>query len=245
MQLSRVSVASNSSEDITLKSVIFDLDGTLLDRDKSIAQFIAVQYDQLNPHLSHISKIDYTNRFIELDCHGYVWKDRVYQDLVTELAIKTISWQELLDDYEQQFQFHCLPFPDLVEMLDTLKQQGYLLGIISNGRGEFQTKAISGLGIQDYFDVILISELEQVRKPQPEIFQRAMTRLGVAAQASVFVGDNPEADIMGAKSAKMQTIWKRSSQWMEAVGADATIDELSEIPAILENFDYTIGRGNS
>jgi putative hydrolase of the HAD superfamily len=228
------------------KSVLFDLDGTLLNRDASVEQFIAVQYDRLHAHLSHIPKIDYTNRFIKLDCHGYVWKDKVYQDLVAEFKIASITWEALLNDYETQFQFHCVPFPNLVAMLNTLQQQGYLLGIISNGRGEFQTKAISGLGIQDYFDVMLISEIEGVRKPEPEIFQRAMTRLGVSAQNSIFVGDNPQADILGAKNAGMRTIWKRSSQWLEAKEADATIDELNEIPSILQQFNYyDIGRGNS
>ncbi len=220
------------------KSVLFDLDGTLLDRDASVEQFIAVQYDRLHTHLSHIPKTDYTTRFIELDCHGYVWKDKVYQDLITQFEIETITWKALLNDYETQFEFHCVPFPDLVEMLNTLKQQGYLLGIISNGRGEFQTKAISGLGIQDYFDVILISEIEGIRKLEPEIFQSAMTRLGVLARDSVFVGDHPEADILGAKNAGMRTIWKRSSQWLESKAADATIYELSEIASILEQFNY-------
>jgi putative hydrolase of the HAD superfamily len=218
-----------------LKSVLFDLDGTLLDRDKSVEQFIAVQYDRLNAHLSHISKLDYVTRFIELDCHGHVWKDKVYQDLVVEFAIENISWQALLDDYETQFQFHCVPFPFLIEMLDTLKQKGYMLGIITNGRGEFQTRAISGLGIQGYFDVILISEIEQVRKPQPEIFHRAMTRLGVLVENSVFVGDHPEADIVGAKNANLRAIWKRSSHWLEPKEADAIIDELSEIASILDS----------
>jgi putative hydrolase of the HAD superfamily len=54
------------------KLVLFDLDGTLLDRDESVKQFIAVQYDRLNPHLNHISKIDYATKFIKLDCHGHV-----------------------------------------------------------------------------------------------------------------------------------------------------------------------------
>jgi len=155
-----------------LKAVLFDLDGTLLDRDASLEQFILAQYNRLNAHLSHISKIDYLTRFIKLDCRGHVWKDKVYQALVTEFEIKGMSWQTLLDDYETQFQFHCVPFPFLVEMLDALKQQRYLLGIVTNGRGKFQSRSIAGLGIGDYFDVILISEVEQVRKPQPEIFRR-------------------------------------------------------------------------
>ncbi len=43
-------------------------------------------------------------------------------------------------------------------MLTTLKQQGYLLGTIANGRGKFQNRSIEGLEISDYFDAILISE---------------------------------------------------------------------------------------
>jgi putative hydrolase of the HAD superfamily len=221
-----------------VKSVLFDLDGTLLDRDKSVEQFISTQFDRLDHHLSHISKIDYVKRFIELDCNGSVWKDEVYQALVIEFKLDGITWPDLLRDYETQFQFHCLPFPFLMEMLDNLKQQGYLLGMISNGRGEFQNRAISGLGIGDYFDVILISEIEEVRKPQPAIFQRGIEQLGSSAQHSIFVGDNPEADIVGAKNAGMRAIWKRSPHWLEAKQADAVIDELSEIPSILEQFNW-------
>jgi putative hydrolase of the HAD superfamily len=219
-----------------MKSVIFDLDGTLLDRDASVEQFISVQYDRLSEHLSHIPKNDYTARFIELDCHGHVWKDEVYQSLVSEFAVEGMSWQSLLEDYEMQFQFHCVPFQFLTEMLNELKKQDYLLGIITNGRSPFQARAIDGLGIRDYFDAILISEVEQVRKPQVEIFQRAMNQLAVLASDSVFVGDHPEADIVGAKGAMMKTIWKRNSSWKEAKEADATIDELSEIPPILAQF---------
>ena len=220
-----------------IESILFDLDGTLLDRDTSIEQFIGAQYDRLASHLSHIPKIAYTTRFIELDCHGHVWKDKVYQTLVTEFEIEGMSWEALLDDYQTQFQLYCVPFPGLVEMLATLKQQGYLLGIITNGRGRFQARAIAGLGIGDYFDTILISEIEQVRKPQPEIFHRAIDRLGVSALASVFVGDNPAADILGANSAKMRTIWKRNPHWLEPQAADAIIDDLSEIPSIITQFE--------
>ncbi|HAJ58892.1 MAG TPA: L-2-haloalkanoic acid dehalogenase [Cyanobacteria bacterium UBA8543] len=220
-----------------VKSVLFDLDGTLLDRDASVEQFIAGQYDRLIADLNHIPKTDYVTRFIELDCRGHVWKDKVYQALVAEFEIGGMSWQALLEDYETQFQFHCVPFPFLLEMLSVLKQQGYLLGIVSNGLGQFQNRSIQGLGIREYFDVILISEVEQIRKPESEIFHRSANRLGVTVQESVFIGDHPEVDILGAKSAKMKAIWKRSSHWLEAIEADAIIDNLNEIPSILEHFE--------
>lgn len=219
-----------------IKSVLFDLDGTLLDRDASLEKFVTVQHDRLATYLNCIPKRDYVAKFIELDCRGHVWKDEVYQSLVAEFKIDGLSWQELLDDYETQFMFHCVPFRYLAEMLDALKKQGYLLGIVSNGLGSFQTRSIDGLQIRDYFDEVLISEIEQVRKPQPEIFNRALRRLRVSAKESVFVGDHPEADIIGAKGAGLRAIWKRSPYWSEAKEADAVINELNEILPIIQQF---------
>lgn len=73
-----------------VKSILFDLDDTLLDRNASVQQFIAAQYDRLSRSFNHFSKADYVGRFIELDCHGRVWKDQVYQALVVEFGIETI-----------------------------------------------------------------------------------------------------------------------------------------------------------
>ena len=94
-----------------IKAVIFDLDGTLLDRDSSLQSFVANQYDRLATSLGHIERQSYIRRFIELDCRGHVWKDEVYQSLIEEFEIAQVSWQFLLDDYETKFINHCIPTP--------------------------------------------------------------------------------------------------------------------------------------
>ena len=218
-----------------IQAVIFDLDGTLLDRDSSLKSFINTQYDRLLPTLEHINKQDYVKRFIELDSRGHVWKDKVYQSLVAEFKIARLTWQDLLHDYESKFSNHCLPFPDLTETL-TLLQQQYRLGIITNGRTVFQLRSIEGLGIKNYFDTILVSEAEQVRKPQPEIFHAAMSRLKTTPKTSVYIGDNPQADIVGAKNAGLKAIWKRDCFWAKPEIADAIIDELNEILPIIKQW---------
>jgi putative hydrolase of the HAD superfamily len=220
-----------------IKAVLFDLDGTLLDRDSSLQQFVTAQYDKFYKHLSHICQTKYVDRFMRLDCRGYVWKDSVYQSLITEFEISGLSWQKLLDDYETNFRFYCVAFPNLKETLTLLKQQGYLLGIITNGRGVFQSRSIEGLGIKSYFDIILISEIEKVRKPQAEIFQKALQRLNAIAEEGVYIGDHPEVDIIGAKNADLKTIWKRNSVWGKSSDADAIIDDLNEIAIALKQFN--------
>lgn len=70
-------------------AVLFDLDGTLLDRDATIRAFIEDQYDRFYKRLHTVPKLTFVNRFIELDQHGYVWKDKVYKRLIGELALAT------------------------------------------------------------------------------------------------------------------------------------------------------------
>lgn len=74
-----------------ISTVIFDLDGTLLDRETSLRLFVEDQYERYTDHLYPVSKIEYVSRFIELDNHGYVWKDKVYQELNKEFTIMLLT----------------------------------------------------------------------------------------------------------------------------------------------------------
>lgn len=215
-----------------IKAVLFDLDGTLLDRDESVKRFIHRQYDRMNRVVGHISRENYTKRFIELDQRGYVWKDKVYQQLVKEFQITELTWEGLLQDYLDDFKNHCVPFPNLITTLEKLKSYNLQLGMITNGRGQFQMDNIKALGIERYFDTILISEWEGVKKPDPEIFTRAMKKLNVLPHQSIFVGDHPENDVKAAQNVGMKGIWKKDIHW-DQVEADFIVNELAEIPLII------------
>lgn len=222
-----------------IKAVLFDLDNTLLNRDASVKKFIDIQYKRLQKYLEHIPKEKYITRFIELDDRGYVWKDKGYQQLTDELAIVAITWEELFQDYIDNFKYCCVPFKHLIEILKVLKECNITLGLITNGYGQFQMHNVKALNIEKYFDTILISEWEGVKKPNPLIFNRATERLGVKSNQCLFVGDHPVNDVRAAKEIGMKSIWKMDPQWSQ-VEADFIIEDLSEIPFIIDQLNKTL-----
>ncbi|MRG87175.1 HAD family hydrolase [Salinibacillus xinjiangensis] len=221
---------NRNSENI--KSVLFDLDGTLLNREQSVKSFTEKQYERLYKWVGHVPKDKYVSRFIELDEQGYVWKDKVYQQLIKEYKIIGLTWENLLQDYIQHFKYSCIPYPNLMDMLAELKTQNLALGMITNGKGQFQMDNIKTLGIEKYFDTILISEWEGLKKPEPQIFNKALEQLNVLPSESIFVGDHPEKDVKAAQNVGMKGIWKKNEHWGD-VEADMIVDELMEIPSYI------------
>lgn len=212
--------------------MVFDLDGTLLDRDTSLKHFISSQYKEFAEYLSHIPEQQFCSRFIEIDNKGYVWKDKVYQLLIEEFQIEGITVDILLQHYIENFKYYCIAFPHLLPMLKELKEMSLPLGIITNGKGRFQLDNINALKISSFFDVILVSELEGLKKPDAPIFHRALERLKVAPQESLYIGDHPINDIDGANLVGMHTIWKKDLAY-NCFEADFIINDLSEIPLII------------
>lgn len=189
-----------------IKAVFFDLEGTLLNRDESVKKFIDDQYERLIEIVGHISKETYCRRFIELDNRGYVWKDKVYEQLVHEFEVTGLNAEDLLQDYIKEFSNHCVPFQNLHSMLQDLKGNHFRLGMITNGYGQFQLDNIKALNIEHYFNTFLISEWENMKKPNPKIFEKALKKLNVESHQSVFIGDHPENDVKASKNVGMLSI---------------------------------------
>lgn len=222
-----------------IKAVIFDLDGTLLDRDSSLKHFIQDQYERYSKELAHIPKQKYISRFIELDQKGYVWKDKVYQQLLNEYDLSNLAWEEMLDDYLHYFPAHCVPFLHMEHVLKELKKKGLLLGMITNGFTDFQWMNIKALRIDHYFDTILVSEQEGIKKPHKDIFLRALKALDVSAEESVYIGDHPENDVLGARGAGMHAVWKKDAFFDGSFTDSYIIEDLKELLNVMNEFQET------
>ncbi|PDY44164.1 HAD family hydrolase [Bacillus pseudomycoides] len=198
-----------------IRAVLFDLDGTLLDRHQSLEHFIHEQYDRYAHHFTSINKLEYCSRFIQLDNNGYTWKDKVYATLLKEYAITSVTAEQLLHDYVTEFANHCIPFPNMHELLQQLQNKNIKVGIITNGITEFQMNNICALNLHTYTNTILISEAEGIKKPHPAIFERALKQLNVQSEECIYVGDHPENDVTGAENAGIPAVWKKDSFWGE------------------------------
>lgn len=212
------------------RAVLFDLDNTLLDRDSTLFLFLHRQHARHRALLSKIPPAEYVARVQEIDAtkHG-PGRDFMFRQMEAEYDLAEGSWKTLSADFVTRFTESCVPMPGLHQTLTRFEEQGTTMAIITNGRDVIQDPKIDGLGIRRYFQEILISETEGVRKPDPEIFRRALERLGLGPGEAVFVGDNPEADIAGAQSAGLPAVWMRNGNFVEPSAPDASITALREL----------------
>lgn len=81
-----------------------------------------------------------------------------------------------------------------------------------------------------------MSEWEEIKKPNPEIFHRAIKKLGVLANECIFMGDHPDNDVKAAQNVGMKGFWKKDYQWND-VDADFIINDLSEVTTIINNLN--------
>lgn len=98
-----------------IKAILFDFDRTIMDRDTALNNYIHEQYERLF-QLENIQKQPFIDRFIELDAQGYVWKDVVYSTLIKEWNLP-YSMEELVKEYEDNFQKFAVGFPDIEMVL--------------------------------------------------------------------------------------------------------------------------------
>jgi len=129
------------------------------------------------------------------------------------------------------------PDPDVVPTLKALTGSGYKLGIVSNGRTVKQWEKINRMGLQSYFQTVVISEDVGCEKPDPKIYKVALAKLHVSPENAIYVGDHPETDILGANRAGMisvEILRKRSSAAVhKGEKPRFTIKRFSELLSIL------------
>ena len=210
-------------------AILFDLDDTLHDRAGSLRAFVA---DQQRRWLDgRVEPAGFIERLVVLDANGHLAKSTLYPRLLDELNIADVDPAALAADYGARYQAFARPRDDALGTLAALRRRGIKLGVMSNGWTDFQLRTLVASGLEDTVDAVLISQAEGLRKPDRRLFERAAVQLGVATKECLFVGDNPVADIDGARGAGMRTAWIRGGfDWpADLARADWDIDSLAQL----------------
>jgi putative hydrolase of the HAD superfamily len=128
--------------------------------------------------------------------------DTTFGDLVKERPSHTF-FESLYERFAKAQAWRI--YPDVLPTFSALSRRGVKMGIISNW-DERLRPLLSNLGLDKYFQMIVISYEAGHPKPDPMIFNEASLRLRIPSQSILHVGDNLEMDFLGAQAAGFQAL---------------------------------------
>lgn len=199
-----------------IKHVFFDLDHTLWDFDKN-SELTFQKIFQI--HNLEVSIVDFLNIYKPVNLK--YWKlyrdEKVNKEQLRYGRLKetfdTLNYTvldeviyQLSDDYITYLSTFNHVFEHTMAILNYLKPK-YNLHIITNGFHEAQHKKLVRSNISNFFKTVTNSEMAGVKKPNPLIFEYALKAANASVEESMMIGDNYEADIIGALDCGIDAIF--------------------------------------
>jgi pyrophosphatase PpaX len=178
----------------TVQAILFDVDGTLLDTREFIYQAFEHTFQQ--HHLPMVSRDNLAARLGQS-------LESIYECMVPSHNC------HLLCDTHRSFQENNLHlsvlFPHVETTLTALQKRGIRLAVVTTRSRRTSVRTLENAGIARFFEVVVSGEDVTNLKPDPEPLRYALTKLGIAPDQAVMVGDTA-ADVLAGKSAGTRTI---------------------------------------
>ncbi|NLX93034.1 MAG: HAD-IA family hydrolase [Clostridiales bacterium] len=211
-------------------TVLFDLDGTLLDTLADLAD--SVNYALQRYDFPTIG-VDDTRRFVG---NGYAKLiERAIPD-GTRNPHFSRCLEEFGNHYNSNMMTHTKPYPGILELLAELKTRNCRMAVVSN-KNDSAVKALVKHFFGTYIQTAIGESAEVARKPDPASVYKALEELGADRSSAVYVGDS-DVDIFTAQNAGLPCIcvgWGfRDKELLEQNGAENIIDQPMELLALLE-----------
>jgi epoxide hydrolase-like predicted phosphatase len=211
---------------VTIEAVISDFGGVLT--TPLLRSFAAVQdetgipFETFGRALERIAERDGENPLFTLE-RGEITEERFLADLGAELATDLGHAPALHRFYEVFFEaLH--PNGPMVEMMRGLRDRGYRMALLTNNVREWEPVWRSKLPVDEIFEVVVDSAFVGLRKPEREIYELTLERLGgVAAEAALFVDD------VGVNCEAARELGMRAVQFRDSEQAIAEIEEALSI----------------
>ncbi len=126
-----------------------------------------------------------------------------------------------------------------VDAIQFARRRGFALGVLANSpHAQMIRERLRLAGLEDFFDAILVSAEVGFRKPHPKAFLAALEALNSTPKEAMMVGDDPKADILGAKSIGMAAVWVKREGLDPPEDADAIVESLADLPKVLREMGW-------
>jgi pyrophosphatase PpaX len=210
---------------MNMNTILFDLDGTLIDTNELIIQSFLHTLEKYYPNqykredvLAFIGPPLY-DTFVAMD------KERVQEMIDTYRAFNHAKHDELVKEYETVY-----------ETVETLHEKGFKLGIVTT---KVRSTVLMGLKLTKldrFFDCIVALDDVERAKPDPEPIFKALSILQSAPQEAIMVGDNYH-DILAGKNAGTKTAgvaWSvKGREYLEKYEPDFMLEKMSDLLKIV------------
>jgi HAD superfamily hydrolase (TIGR01549 family) len=131
------------------------------------------------------------------------------------------------------------PFPDVPRTIETLKSEGYEIGVISDADGDDLTLQLESARILEYFDTVTTSSEAMSYKPNSRIFEIALNKMKCRSIQACHVGDTQEFDVVGANNMGLNSVLVTHGKTTVNVKLPEptyVVKELSEVIPLLRRF---------
>ena len=208
---------------MTIKSVLFDFDGVVIDSEMEVFQYLKTVFSKYHVQIGdwEINECVGTN--------GIAYIQKVIDENALKLTVEQFFEEKskLGSYYENSVQLK--PMEDVVDLLKLLRKAGIKIGLVSSTRSKMILTALNRMSMLNMFDVIVCGDMVNEKKPSPEGYKKALNLLGLCEKESIAIEDSPTG-INAAKNAGLFVVgFKGSKVRQNTSGADLEVSSFREL----------------
>lgn len=225
--------------DLNVQGIVFDLDGTLVNMG-GFVEWRKAQEEVVQNYLEH----DCDEETVKA-CNAkglFTMLDEMYRNLQDQRGdekarIVQNSTYDIIRSYEVKGVDSCILMDGCKSTLDWISERGIPMGIWTSNSTKSAEYAIELQGLRHHFKAVIGRSVDFPMKPQPEQLEECFRLIGVDPSKGVIIGDSHK-DIIAGKAVGAYTVgipvYFTRLELMKEAGVDVIIDNLSELPAVLD-----------
>ena len=196
-----------------IEAIISDFGGVLtspmLDSFVAFQDATGISLEELGKAMAAVAMRDGANPLFELET-GRMTEAAFLDSLAAQLTDQ-LGADVTLSGFGERYFAHLHPNEHLIGYMRELRERGYRLAICTNNVREWEQRWRAKLPVDEIFDVVVDSAFVGTRKPESRIYELTLERLGVSADAALFI-DDIELNCDAARELGIRSIWFRSNE---------------------------------